>query len=153
MASDVSGVSGPKKDHALYAQQILVDAGLDKEWEVVIADNRTLQVDLDTPVPDWADFHRVKNILDEMLSEEIGHRVVTPYKSTISKGGNVHVQITLPINLNAEARVAWQAALGSDPVREALHMVSLVRQEANPILFFERREVKQLTGGIDEVIV
>jgi len=145
---------GPDRDHAMFAQQVLVNSGLDKEWEVVIADDRTLQVDLDSPTPDYNDFHRVKNILDEHLSLRRGERVVTQYKQTFSKGGNVHIQISLPVEMPATERVAWQAALGSDPVREALNLTSISRGDRNPILLFERKEPKLLTPGeIENVIV
>jgi hypothetical protein len=46
-------------------------------------------------------------------------------------------------------RIAWQAAFGSDPKREALHLLSVSRGELNPILLFMRKPEKQklLTGG------
>ena len=42
----------------------------------------------------------------------------------------------------------WQAAFGSDPKREALHLLSVSRNELNPILLFMRKG--QPNTGVDE---
>jgi hypothetical protein len=48
-----------------------------------------------------------------------------------------HVTIKLFASMPAEQRVAWQAALGSDPVRELFALIRLARGECMPICFVE----------------
>jgi hypothetical protein len=70
------------------------------------------------------------------------------YDVSESKSGNVHVVINLPIPMHATKRVAWQAAFGSDPKREALHLLSIARREKNPILLYNRKKPQlMLTEG------
>ena len=41
----------------------------------------------------------------------------------------------------------WRAAFGSDPKREALHLLSVSRDELNPILLFMRKPAEQKLLG------
>jgi len=67
-----------------------------------------------------------------------------------SKGGNTHVLVHLSRDMSILERVAWQGAFGSDPKREALHLLSISRDELNPILLFMRKpEAQKLLGGGD----
>lgn len=144
MYSDVSGES--QKDHAIFAAQELKNKGF-FDWEVVVADERTLQLDYDQvpfgiPLPDL--FEKTLSI----LMQAFGLTEAPVWKAYRSKGGNTHVLITLPREVPVMERVAWQAAFGSDPVREALHISSIRKKELNPILLFmhKRRDQKLLTA-------
>lgn len=131
MNSDATGADKQHNDHAAFAAQSLVNQGLDKEWEVVVAKDNELQIDLDSPVlPD--NFKRLIGILEEQVGQ-------VEYKVTISKSGNRHVIVTMANPLGIFERVAWQAIFGSDPVREAAHLSSIMREELNPILLYERK--------------
>ena len=67
----------------------------------------------------------------------------TYYKASVSKGGNTHVIVHLRSAMDILERIAWQAAFGSDPKREALHLLSVSRGELNPILLFMRKPESQ----------
>lgn len=61
-------------------------------------------------------------------------------KRTVSNGGNTHVYLDAGRELSPVERIAWQAVLGSDLLRELL---SLLRVEANDperpaTVFFEK---------------
>jgi hypothetical protein len=132
-----------QSDHAAYASHQLKEKGFHNEWEVVVATDYTLQLDFDHPSnllcviepPD--NFHSIR----DMLEQQVGP---VDYAVTRSKGGNVHVTITMREPMNIIERVAWQAIFGSDPVREALHLHSIKRNELNPILLFERKSPQLL---------
>jgi hypothetical protein len=136
--SEPGGVSR-QQDHATYAAQTLVEKGLDKEWEVVVATDTTLLLDIDNIfLPN--NFNR----LIILLEEQIG-----PVTNAVSdsKSGNLHVIITMKQPMDIIERITWQAILGSDPVREACHLGSVKRNEQNPILLFQRKTQLLLTEG------
>ncbi len=127
-------------DHAAYAQKQLVEKGLNKEWEVVVATDYTLQLDYDSDnellcvVEPPEIFWRVLEALESMAGP-------VDYAVTRSKGGNIHVTITMREPMHITMRVAWQAIFGSDPIREVGHLQSIVRNEVNPILLYERKKL------------
>lgn len=128
MNSDASQVE--KKDHAEFVRAQLVMDGEDSEWEVVVADDMTLMLDYDQPtVPPQYD--RIMGRLFTNFSR---------LDSYPSRSGNLHVLVRLSKPLSAIERVAWQATLGSDPVREACHINSIEKQELNPILLVMRKD-------------
>jgi len=132
-------------DHATAARAYLVNKGF-TDWEVVLADDVTLMLDYDdsciyNPLPDK--FYRALHILDQVPEQE-----GVTFKTSASKGGNVHVIVHLNYPMPIVERIAWQAAFGSDPKREALHLLSVSRGELNPILLFMRKpEVQKLLGA------
>lgn len=126
-------------DHAEAARKVLMDKGLDKEWEVIVAHEDMLQIDIDgTKTPDT--FGRLISILESQVGP-------VSYKVTISKSGNRHVTVYMSRPMNILERVAWQAIFGSDPVREAAHLRSIQKNELNPILLFERKIAGQLKAA------
>jgi hypothetical protein len=143
--SDVAGTLNNAtylaNDHALYAQRTLEEGGFADEWQVVVAHDRLLMLDydnrastrrrIDFDVP--SQFYDVLGILNATLGEE------ARYEVSRSKGGNIHVLVRLNRDMPILERVAWQAAFGSDPKREALHLLSISRDELNPILLFMRK--------------
>ena len=126
--SDVAGTIN--KDHALAAQKTLDDNGYAKEWQVVVADDKMLMLDYDdlaaTDCTLPEQFYMVLGILEQTLGY--------PTYQTIekSKGGNTHAVIHLDTPLPIVERIAWQAAFGSDPKREALHLLSVSRGGIEP---------------------
>ena len=137
MNSDVGGAL--QKDHAEFAKKYLDEHSFADKWEVTVADNYHLQLDYDEPnilLMQQEPPEQFKKVMD-VLNQTQGGR----YSYTVmeSKGGNTHVIITLRLPLNPHLRVAWQAAFGSDFLREALHLKSLMNNELNPILLFTRK--------------
>lgn len=64
------------------------------------------------------------------------------YKVSPSKSGlpRRHIRVDTDIELSDAERIAWQAALGSDILRELLSLVRLDKQEINPTIFIEKKE-------------
>lgn len=140
MGSDVS--EHVQKDHAAWARVWLEQNGF-KDWEVVVAQEDQLMIDYDTVGSDDTlpeQFYTTLRILGQVYVPDGEAPRVMQYERFASKGGNTHVIVTLPYNLSDERRVAWQAAFGSDPKREALHMLSISRRELNPILLYMKRK-------------
>jgi hypothetical protein len=61
--------------------------------------------------------------------------------SPSGKPGHLHVTVTLPKTVEEMTAVALQAALGSDPKREALTVQRLLEGQSNARLFFEKEIV------------
>lgn len=147
MSSDVSGTV--QKDHAAFARQWLTDNNFDGDYEVVVAEGDQLMLDYDrTTLPN--EFDVALAILAQSLVPIGVEPVYPPWELSRSKSGNIHVIITLPYSLSVTTRVAWQAAFGSDPKREALHLLSIRRNDLNPILLYQpKKQPLLLTEGTD----
>ena len=122
-------------NHKAYVEQKLIEDGEAGEWEVVLPFFNQLQLDYDQPFPYYPpQFFEVLDMLKERLKGEINHKVYS------SRSGNTHYIIDLPVVMGDLERVAWQAAFGSDPKREAGHLLSLARGDAHPILLIMRKD-------------
>jgi len=140
--SEVAGVLN--NDHAQAAQVFLENHGFASEWQVVVADDYTLMLDYDHYPYDGTmpeQFYTALGILEGMLG------VAAEFSKSQSKGGNTHCVITFEHAMPIMERIAWQAAFGSDPKREALHLLSVSRGELNPILLFMRKPAEQKLLG------
>lgn len=147
--SEVEGVLN--NDHAQAAQKFLEDEGYDGEWQVVVATDKMLMLDYDQRL--WGSglpeqFYVTLGIFDS------AQRAVNPsvgsnnyFTSSASKGGNTHAVLHMENPMPIVERIAWQAAFGSDPKREALHLLSVSRGELNPILLFMSKPVEQKLLG------
>ena len=133
--SDVSHVIDV--DHATAAAAYLVAKGYADKWQVVLPDDRMFMLDYDEKPYDGTlpdQFYRTLGILEQALENYNTYFVVSE-----SKGGNTHCLVHLPNTMSIVERIAWQAAFGSDPKREALCLLSVSRGELNPILLFMRK--------------
>jgi len=141
MKTTGSNVEGTiDKDHALYAEKYLRDMRLDDTWQVVVADDKTLMLDYDQRPYDGTlpeQFWIMLGIFDQVVGSN------NHFEHTASKGGNTHCVIHITSPMPIVERIAWQAAFGSDPKREALHLLSVSRGELNPILLFMRKPEPQ----------
>jgi hypothetical protein len=135
-------------DHVTAARAYLIAKGF-TDWEVVIADDKTLMLDYDDMPAGSAPFLPEQFFMALGILEQIpGQGSKTYYAASVSKGGNTHVIVRLTEPMPIVERIAWQAAFGSDLKREALHLLSISRGELNPILLFMRKDRK--TTGTDE---
>jgi hypothetical protein len=144
--SDVTNVLN--NDHAQAAQKYLDDKGFSNKWQVVLADDKTLMLDYDNWVFDGAlpgQFYDTLGILEQTLGY-----IPQQFEVSESKGGNTHALIHLSIPMSITQRIAWQAAFGSDPKREALHLLSVSLNELNPILLFMKKPEPQKLLGTGE---
>ena len=130
----------PKLDHAAYVQAQLERDGEDKDWEVVIAGDYMLMLDFDQPdLPPGF----LPNL--EILEQAV--RQTVQFTTTNSRSGNKHVIVHLPFAMPIFERIAWQAALGSDPKREALHLLAVSLDEQSPIVLVMPKVKNLLSDG------
>lgn len=90
-----------------------------------------LLLDLDTS-------ERQQDFFDnfERLSYEYPGATRETYKSKTP--GHLHAIVNLPFNLNNNfERIAWQAILGSDPIREMMNLKRVYEEVPDPIVLFK----------------
>lgn len=66
-----------------------------------------------------------------------------PFSMHISRNGlpGRHIIVRLPFEINNHAeRIAYQASLGSDPIRELLSLLRIQRGDQIPIMFIEDKD-------------
>lgn len=123
-------------DHVLHVQKRLDENGETDKFEIVLPKPNQLQLDYDTPeLPEW--FERALSIVAQAFCPRLRDKIM--WTVTESKSGNRHVTIDLPYDIDDLTRVAWQAALGSDPMRECLSLMSVRKNIANPTLLLEKK--------------
>ena len=96
-------------------------------FEVVQSAPNLLLLDLDTAAA-YRQYERVMPLLQryyEAVPEE-----------TESKSGNIHVVVRLGEDMPVMKRIAWQAALGSDGIKEALATLRVQEGCGEPCLLF-----------------
>jgi hypothetical protein len=145
VGSDVSHVIDG--DHATAARAYLVAKGF-TDWEVVLPTDKMLMLDYDDQPKGAAPFLPEQFFCTLAILEQLPEQgSQTYYQSSVSKGGNTHVIVHLTQPMPVVERIAWQAAFGSDPKREALHLLSVALGDKNPILLFMRKpEPQRLLG-------
>lgn len=119
------------------AKALLEDEG----WRVDVPGDRELFIDIDTD-EQFAVFERCFEIAHRELLKMPEHCEPAAYAVAPSPGGlpKRHVRVQLPPSMPAltvTERVAWQAALGSDPVRETLALIRIQRGDDMPTIFKE----------------
>lgn len=118
-----------------------------KGFEVVLPSSFEIQLDIDLPWRDTENFvsqpmsvfeiicrdrPRIREVLDRLLQRV----VVTKWQAWRSAGGNCHVMLTMFRELELAERIALQAVLGSDPMREMLNLSRAWCQADDPIALF-----------------
>jgi hypothetical protein len=132
--------------------------GLDEEYFVDVATDRTIQLDFDIPfecpfLPQQ--FHDTLDIFARMLSPIDGkislateedrklpenNPRTASYRRLKSRSGRIHVVISLSWDMPQAERIAWQAAFGSDFRREALSLAYAALGQMSPVLLYSRKE-------------
>lgn len=129
-----------QEDHAAYVKTQLINDEEDKDWAVVIASDMMLMLDFDTPeIP--------QTFITQLEIMEQAFRTTVTYTVTPSRSGNKHVIVHLPVPMSLFERIAWQAVLGSDPKREALHLLAVAKDEKNPVVLVMPRVKNLLADG------
>jgi len=128
---------GPVKDADPYIERSAkYIERMEKEGYVVVTPGRTeVQVDIDSK-EQYAVFLKQLDALEKRGSVA---RVIM----TISKSGGRHFRVFLHREINKVERIAIQAALGSDPLRELLSMFQYWDGDPIPSLMAERKEAEQ----------
>lgn len=129
MSSEGSGLSPERLAHDLKAAE--------EKFDVVRSGPYTVLVDLDTPEA-AAQFKRVLPKVQECFGVE-------QIETWLSKSGNKHAAITLASPQPATVRLALQAALGSDGVREVLGLKRHENGCEEPSALFRPRNARVKT--------
>lgn len=106
----------------------------DEGFKVVYPKSNELFIDIDSEKQLEtfnSHFNRLHNEFNDMK------RIYYPSKSGFPR---THIIVTMPFNMSNLERIAWQAVLGSDPVRELLSMIRLTNGLEHPTLFCEPKE-------------
>lgn len=131
-------------DYSIFREAFIAKWEADGFVVTYPADNE-LQIDIDS-ASDMARHEKSWTCLIRNIDREAGkspfmteeHRRITPSRSG---GDKRHIRIALPFPLTPLERIAFQAALGSDPVRELLSIFRLRMGDQNPSLLLETPEV------------
>lgn len=95
-----------------------------------------LQLDIDNAIH-MAVFERSFEIFAREMLIAYGETLV-PIKTPSRSGTGFHIRISLPFVVDNIERIAWQAALGSDPVRELLSLLRSSRNDEHPTMLIEK---------------
>lgn len=121
------------KDHIEQVERKLYDEGLKETHAIVLPEKNQLQVDIDfEKIP--AATEKAIQILVKAMDGPVG---LTRYRS---RHGRLHLVFDLPKEVTDIERIAWQAALGSDPVREAMCLMALAKNIKNGCLLIQRKD-------------
>jgi hypothetical protein len=120
------------KDNAKIVQERLAEKGIDGLYKVVVANDNTIQVDLDEETS-CDIFRQNYNVIKGIIGP---HKLI----KSLSKSKRLHVTIKTTKSIKPIERIAIQAFLGSDPLREALNYRNTKTKQKNPILFIESKE-------------
>ena len=103
-----------------------------KGYRVVYPAPDELQIDIDTE-----EHFQLFERQFESLKREYGdiYFILNPSRNGLP---GQHATITMPFALSNAERIAWQAALGSDPFRELMSLFRLKRGDSSPTIFIEK---------------
>ena len=104
-----------------------------KGQRVVVADDRMLQIDIDSE-EDWKQFEAGWDILKSVIS----HRGSYEVQESASGWPHRHVTVYLRKPATVWQRIALQACLGSHLTREVLNSYRVLTGSDCPIVFFEK---------------
>lgn len=105
----------------------------EKGCEVVHPKDNELFLDIDKP-EQLATFNRNFDLLHRY--ELVEQHIVRP--SSSGHPDRFHITVTLKESVTSFERIALQAALGSDPMREMLSLMRIYTNNPHPTLFFEK---------------
>lgn len=104
-------------------------------YRIVAPEPNQLQIDIDTPEQYAVYQHAI-----ECVMRNWPRCAALTFEEHASKSGwpARHITITLPFEVDPWQRIALQAALGSDPIRELLSATRLLKGAELPTLFVEK---------------
>lgn len=109
-------------------------------FQISLPEHNELQIDIDSA----ADMDRFRGCWEMLVRNlEVDPRMLI----TTSRNGGEHIRVRLPVSkFEPLERIAFQAALGSDPARELLSLLRYRRGDLAPTLFVERAETMKLVA-------
>lgn len=108
---------------------------------IVYGEPYTLQLDIDSE-----EQHAKAR---ELIQRFRGHIGVKAVEYTVSKSGHWHFYVRLSTPMPRAERLFWQAALGSDRVREALNWLWMADGNEGECFLIELRGAQMLTLDLD----
>jgi len=118
--------------------------------QIVFPTPNQLQLDVDRLWPPYLDssesndrnivsaiIHNNQKKPSQVLDRFLVDFQVAEWKAWESSGGNSHVMLTLSQEMDIDKRIAMQAILGSDPMREFLNLCRVLCSVEDPIALFK----------------
>jgi len=102
---------------------------------VVLPEANELQIDIDSKV-ELDEFHKRLRRLENNVPNFRQSYLIYPSKS--GNPNKFHITIPLQSDVTPWQRIALQACLGSDPIREILSAARLLKGDPYPTLFIEK---------------
>ena len=106
-------------------------------WQVIVPKDNELILDIDTE-------EQISNSIEAMQSFDDLISFSATYPSKSGEPNHYHVYITLYSPLSIIERIAFQAILGSDRLRELNAFRRYMLKDPEPILAFESEDFKRL---------
>lgn len=125
------------------AREIFIARVESEGFRVVLPNDNELQIDIDDDAHYATFLRNLESVARNVEDAAEWHMESHPSKSGLPRQ---HITIQLPLRIEPWQRIAMQAALGSDPMRELLSAIRLQRGDVHPTLFVE-------TGGTPEQII
>ncbi len=113
-----------------------------KEWaeeydcDVKVATDRQLFIDIDSKEA-LETFRKNACLVRKLFNSNLWVDLKVTVTSSKSGADHFHIVIDLPGPVPLLARIALQAALGSDLTREGISVIRAMRNEENVVVFFE----------------
>lgn len=104
-------------------------------FEVLYPADNELQLDIDSQ-EQLDNFLHLWECFKRHIEQE--YKVALTHQTFTSKSGNWHIHIRLPFKVDNWQRMAWQAALGSDPMRELLGCLRTLYNDPKPSLLLRK---------------
>ena len=114
-----------------------VEEMISQGYMIVYPAPNELQIDMDTE----EHYQLFKRQFDSLLREHPdAHCIIKPSRNGLL---GRHATIAMPFAMSDAERMAWQAALGSDPFRELMSLFRIKRGDNHPTLFVEKTKHKK----------
>lgn len=124
------------KDYVNEEREDFIARMLEEGKKVVFPAANELFIDIDS-ADQLAAFQHLFGILKNQACELQWGADIVYDKPSSSGVPNRHIIISMDHDMTDLERIAWQAALGSDPVRELLSLIRHLRGSTNPTMFVE----------------
>lgn len=113
--------------------------------EVVLPKPNQLFIDIDSE----AGFALFMDQMERLRQFEFAYMTVTPSASGFP---NRHIVVDLDRDVSDIERIAFQAAMGSDPIRELLGLIRVSHGDPHPTLFLERKQILLPASSLETTI-
>lgn len=132
----VYGMKEAGEDYDLNEAREIFIARVESEgFRVVLPADNELQIDIDNGLHYATFLRNLESLARNMEDADEWLIEMHPSKSGPPRR---HITIQLPGTVTPWQRIALQAALGSDPMRELLSSIRLMRGDVHPTLFVEK---------------